>query len=145
MRKAFDNHNNNITTGPSNYISTLDKFALKVFNQLSHNREISGPLVASYLLNLPDHYPPKAIVKIINIALFQARYSLILNSQNFHQSDDIVRVDGIKIRPYSMYEHYAYRGFVFDRISIYKYLQFVSIVKQSQQQGDNYEFADSHR
>ncbi len=63
VRKAFDNHDNNIATGPSNYTLTLDKFALKAFNRLSHDREISGPLVASYLLNLLDHYSPKAIVK----------------------------------------------------------------------------------
>ncbi len=32
MRKAFDDHDNNITTGLSNYTPTLDKFALKAFN-----------------------------------------------------------------------------------------------------------------
>ncbi len=53
----------------SNYILTFDKFALEAFNPLSHDREISGPLVASYLLNFPNHYFLKAIVKIINIAL----------------------------------------------------------------------------
>ncbi len=44
-----------------------------------------------------------------------------------------------------MYEHYANCGSAFDRISIYKYLRFVSIVKQSQQQESDYEFADGHR
>ena len=34
---------------------------------------------------------------------------------------------------------------VFDKISIYKYLQFVFIMKQSQKQGGGYKFADSHR
>ncbi len=32
VRKGFNDHNNNITTGLSNYTPTLDKFALKVFN-----------------------------------------------------------------------------------------------------------------
>ena len=129
VRKTFVNHDNNITTGSSNYTPTLDKFVLKVLNWLSYNREISRLLVASYLLNLPDYYSLKAIVKTMNIALLQAKFSLILNSKNFYQSDDIVCVDGIKIRPCSMYEHYVHRGFAFDRISIYKYLQFVFIVK----------------
>ncbi len=70
---------------------------------------------------------------------------MILNGQNFNQSDDIVCVDGTKIRPCSMYEHYTHRGSAFDRISIYKYLQFVSIVKRSQQQRGDYKFADGHR
>ncbi len=145
VRKAFDNYDNNITTGLSNYTPTLDKFVLKAFNRLFQDQEFSGPLVVNYLLNLPDHYFPKAIVKTINIALLQAKFSLILNSQNFNQSDNIMRVDGTKIRLCSMYEHYAHLGSAFDRISIYKHLQFVSIMKRSQQQGGDYKFADGHR
>ncbi len=144
VKKAFDNHDNNITTGPSSYISTLDKFPLKVLNQLSHNQEINRPLVASYMLNLPNHYSLKVIVKIINIALLQAKL-LMMNGQNLNQSDDIVHVYGTKICPCSMYEYYAHRGSAFDRISIYKYLRFISIVKQSQQQRGDYKFVDGHR
>ena len=32
VRKTFDNHDNNITTSPSNYIPIFDKFALKAFD-----------------------------------------------------------------------------------------------------------------
>lgn len=32
VRKTFDNYNNNLMTDSSNYISTLNKFALKAFN-----------------------------------------------------------------------------------------------------------------
>ena len=112
---------------------------------MSHDWEVSRPQVANYLLNLPDHYFLKAIVKIINIALFQAKFLLILNDKSFNQLDDIVCIDGIKIRPYSIDKHYVYRGFEFDRINIYEYLQFVSIMKQSQQHGGDYKFVDSHR
>ncbi len=132
VRKAFDNHDNNIATDPSNYIPTFDKFALKAFNWLSHDWEIRGPLVGSYLLNLPDHYSSKAIVKTINIALLQVKFLLILNGQNLDQSDTIMCVDGTKIRSCSIYEHYTHRDFAFDRISIYEYLQFVFIMKCSQ-------------
>ena len=82
-RKAFDNHDNNITTSPSNYTSTLDQFVVKASNWLFHDRKISRPLVASYLLNLLNHYFPKAIVKTINIALLQAKFSLLLNGKSF--------------------------------------------------------------
>ena len=84
-------------------------------------------------------------MKTINIALLQAKFLLILNGQSFNQSDDIVQVDGLKIWPCSMYEHYTHRGFVFDGISIYEYLRFVSIVKQFQQQGTDYKFDAGHR
>lgn len=55
VRKAFNDYDKNFTTSSSNYIPTLDKFPLKIFNQLSYDWEISGLLVASYLLNLPDN------------------------------------------------------------------------------------------
>ncbi len=145
VRKAFDDYHNNIMTSLSNYTPTLDKFALKAFNRLFHDREMSGTLVASYLLNLPDNYSPMAIVKTINIALLEAKFLLILNSHNFNQSDDIVPINSTKIRPCSMYEHYAHRGSTFYRRSIYKYLRFISIVKQSQQQGGDYKFVDGQR
>ncbi len=68
VKKAFDDHDKDSTNSPANYTHSLDKFALKAFNRLSHDREISGPLVASYLLNLPDHYSLKVNMKTINIA-----------------------------------------------------------------------------
>ena len=145
VRKAFDNHDKDLTSTSVNYILTLDKFTLKAFNQLSHNWEISGPLVASYLLHLPDHYSQMKNLKMINIALLQAKFLLILNSQNFNQSNNIMQVDGSKVWPCSIYEHYAYRGFAFNEISIYKYLQFVFIMKQSQQQGTDYKFDAGHK
>ena len=49
------------------------------------------------------------------------------------------------MQSYSMYEYYAHPISAFDKINIYKYLQFVTIVKQSQQQGVDYKFVDSHK
>lgn len=37
VKKAFDNHDNNLITNPFNYIPTFDKFTLKIFNQLFYN------------------------------------------------------------------------------------------------------------
>lgn len=34
IRKMFDNHENKLSIGPSMYISLLDQFVLKTFNQL---------------------------------------------------------------------------------------------------------------
>lgn len=72
-------------------------------------------------------------MKTINITLLQAKFLLMLNDESFNQSNNTVYINNIKTLPYSIYKYYIYRGFVFDKISIYKYLQIVSIVKQSQQ------------
>ena len=50
------------------------KFVLRAFNRLSYDREISGFLVASYLLGLPDHYILSNNVKFINLAIFQKHF-----------------------------------------------------------------------
>lgn len=72
VRKAFDNYDNVSIPILAAYTPTFNKLALKTFNQISHNWEMSGPLVASYLLNFADHYSKMVILKIINIALIQA-------------------------------------------------------------------------
>lgn len=115
VRKAFEDHDKNSILDSANYTPMLDKFALKAFNQLSYDHEVSGPLVASYLLDLPNHYSSQVIVKSININLLKIKFPIILNGQNFNQSDDIVYVNGDKVRPCSIHKHYAYCGSTFEK------------------------------
>ena len=110
MKKTFKKHDKNLTSTSTNYIPTLDKFSLKAFNWLSYKHKVSGPLFASYLFDLPDHYSPKAIVKLININLLKIKFLLILNDKNFNQSNNIVCVNGAKVRMYFIYKHYAHCG-----------------------------------
>lgn len=131
VRKALKDHVKNPTPTFANYIPTLDKFALKAFNWLSHNCEVSGPLVASYLLDLPDHYSLKAIVILININLLKIKFPLILSSQNFNWLDDIIWVNSDKVRLCLLYKHYAHCGLAFEKVSIYEYFWYVFIVKHS--------------
>ncbi len=49
----------------------LDKFALRAFNCLRYDRVISGPLVANYLLGLPNHYTLLDNIKSINLAILR--------------------------------------------------------------------------
>ncbi len=46
-----------------------DKFALRAFNHFAYNQGISGPLVASSLLKLPDHYTLSDNIKSRNLAI----------------------------------------------------------------------------
>lgn len=122
VKKAFENYDKNPIPTSANYTRTLDKFALKAFNKLSHDRKVSRPLVASSLLDLPDHYFSKAIVKSININFLKIKFSLILSSRYFNQSDDIICANGGKVRPYLMYKYYIYCGLTFAKVSIYEYI-----------------------
>ena len=112
---------------------------------MSYNRKISGPLVTSYLFDLLDYYSPKIIVKSINMNFLKIKFPLILNGQNFNQSDNIVCVNGAKVKLCFMYKYYAYCSLAFEKVNIYKYFWFVFIVKQSKQQNTNYKFYNKHR
>ncbi len=55
------------TTSTDTNVGLPDKFALRAFNKLAYDREISGPLVASPLVGLPKHYTIPCDVRSINI------------------------------------------------------------------------------
>ncbi len=72
------------TTSPDTNVSLPDKFALRVFNKLAYDREISGLLVASLLLVLSEHYTMSYDIRSINIGLLHSRFSgIALASGNY--------------------------------------------------------------
>ncbi len=76
MKSAYDKSQSpSNTTSPDTNVGLPDKFALKAFNKLAYNREISGPLIASLLLGLPEHYTMSSHIKFINIGLLCSRFS----------------------------------------------------------------------
>lgn len=83
VKKAFDNHENQLNTGLNMYIALLDKFALKAFNQLFYNQEVDGLFVISFLLNLPDYYTPKTSFKNINLSTLKAKFLVFLTNFDF--------------------------------------------------------------
>lgn len=103
------------------YIPTLDKFSLKVFNKLSHNREVSGPLVAGFLLDLPDHFTPNASVKSINLSIFKTKFPLLIFRQKFNTNNDVACFNSCKVRTYFMFEYYQHKSLCFLQISLYEY------------------------
>lgn len=145
VRKAFDDHENQLGDGPGMYTPSLDKFALKAFNRLSHDREVSGSLVASFLLDLPDHYTPKTSLKSINLSTLRAKFPLFLEGSDFSCTDDIVRVDGSKAKPYSMLEYYMHRGPAFRHICLYEYYRIVVVIKRHQKRDSDYKFDNTHQ
>lgn len=112
---------------------------------MSQNWEINRKLVASFLFDLSNHNSLQAIIKIINIILLKTKFLLILNSHNFNQSNNIVHVKNTRIRLYIIYKYYAHHDFILDKISIYEYIQFVSIMNQSQEQSTNDKLDNAYR
>jgi hypothetical protein len=45
----------------------MDKFALRAFNHLSGDQEVSGPQAAAYILNQPDYYTLLTQIQRLNV------------------------------------------------------------------------------
>lgn len=70
VRKVFEDAAARPNDGePTKQIQFVDvnKFALRAFNRLAYDREISGPFAASSLLELPEYYTPQRSIRRINL------------------------------------------------------------------------------
>lgn len=132
MKKWFDKQILQPRLSLPSYISSLDKFVLKAFNRLSHDYEISGLLVVSFLLCLPDHYTLYTYVKNINIYILRMKFLLLISDKDFFNTNDIIKIDGAKTRPYSMFKYYIYHGPYFLHFSLYEYYWAISVIKRNQ-------------
>lgn len=97
----------------TNTLLKLDKFTLKMFNQLSYNQKIIELLIANFLFSFSDHYFSIIVIKTIKITLLKTKFELILSSQYFYQLDYIVFIDDKKIRLNLIYKYYIYCDFTF--------------------------------
>ncbi len=143
VKKAYDEVQStaNITTQVE-----PDKFALRAFNRLAYDREISGPLVASYLLGLPDHYTLSNNVKFINLALFCKQFPEFApyTYEAMADVDDLVRLWRQTSAPSTMFDHYWGRSSKLQNFCLFVYICVISIYPRKLAISGDIEFASSH-
>ncbi len=143
VKKAYDNMQ------PSANVSSHvapDKFALRAFNRLAYNQKIGGPLVASYLLRLPDHYTLSDNVKSINLAILRKRFpEFALHIYKPRSNvDDFVRLQRQISAPPIIFDHYCCRGVRLQKFCLFVYMRIVSIYPQKLANSSDIEFEPSH-
>lgn len=143
MKKAYDKVQSivNIIT----YVGP-DKFALKVFNCLVYDREMSGLLVASYPLRLFDHYTLSNNVKFINLVLFRKRFPEfgLRIYEAIVDVDDLVRLRHQISAPSTTFDQYWGQGSKLQKFSIFVYMCVISIYPRKLAISSNIEFVFSH-
>lgn len=84
VKNAYDkSQTTNDTTTTSTIVGVLDKFALRAFNRLAYDQEISRSLIANLLLALLKYYTIPYDVNSINIRLLYSRfYKFAINRYN---------------------------------------------------------------
>ena len=107
----------------------LDKFALRTFNRFAYNWEISGPLVASYLLSLPDYYILSDNVKSINLTiLWKCFWEFALHFYETRSSvNNFLQFRRQSSTPPTMFDCYCCQRSRLQNFCLFMYMRVISI------------------
>ncbi|KAJ5654961.1 hypothetical protein N7490_001964 [Penicillium lividum] len=128
----------------------MDNFALRCFNSLAHDREVSGVQVASTLLHLPNYYTVDT--KFVRVNLWWLRqYVRDLrrgSSANVDTSagtaDEPCTFQAGETAPVSMFDNYKWRGVDLATFSFFEYCMLVQIGRQRRNHHDHFDFDPRH-
>lgn len=109
----------------------IDKFALRAFNRLAYDHEISGPLVKNTLLELPEYYTPDRIIRRVNLRALRCRFKKIIFDVTDEENivNDFVRFRRSRDVPSSSFEDSYFRGPELAHYSFFDYQKTISVVK----------------
>jgi hypothetical protein len=128
----------------------MDNFALRCFNSLAHDREVSGVQVASTLLHLPSHYTVDT--KFISVNLWWLRhYVRGLRHQTGTDADSSAGIadepctfQAGEVVPLSLFDNYRWRGDDLAVFSLFEYCMLVQIRSKRRNRSNHFEFALCH-
>ena len=74
--------------------------------------------------------------------MLKDKFLLLISGQNYNTTNDIKHINSGKVLPYSIFEHYFYRGLYFLKLSLYEYYRVLLVVKHKCKQERDYKFDD---
>ena len=131
-------------------LKDMDQFALRCFNTLSHDREISGVQIASSLLQLPDHYTANDNFVQVNLWWLRQHVRATMeptapaatdstpldDEQCVYQPEDKV--------PSSRFDNYSHRGPLLSNLSFFEYHMLVQSRRKQNSTQTDIEFDPAH-
>lgn len=129
----------------------MSNFALRCFNSLSQDREISGVQVASTLLQLPFYYTLSYNFTRINLwwlrryvrAVIQPEQPQGPSSMN-PMAEEPCNYDHAAIAPRSIFDNYNFRGGLLSPLSIFEYCMLVRTKRVQDSTTHDIPFNDQH-
>ncbi|KAF9882545.1 hypothetical protein FE257_007384, partial [Aspergillus nanangensis] len=109
----------------------MDKFALRCFNTLAHDREVSGVQVASALLHLPTHYTINYNFVCVNLWWLRRYIRSIIqptssnNLASHPMSDEPCAYESGDTAPASIFDNYTWRGPLLAPLCFFEYCMLV--------------------
>jgi hypothetical protein len=124
----------------------MQKFALRVFNRMSHDKEVSGVQVASSLLQLPSRYTPHTELHRINLYYLRRRLLPIIQRSD---DDEGMNEEHVTIReranfPTSTFDDYRWRGSALKELSLYEYVKVIRKRRLKTRTGGDIDFDPRH-
>ncbi|KAI3286470.1 hypothetical protein DTO002I6_8141 [Penicillium roqueforti] len=129
----------------------MGNFALRCFNALSHDREISGVQVASVLLQLPTYYTVNYSFTRINLWWLSRYVRAVIHSDNLdssRSSDPVAEEPCIyetgDTAPVSIFDNYKWRGPHLAPLALFEYCMLVKTKNIRGAIADDADFDSNH-
>jgi helitron helicase-like protein/PIF1-like helicase len=128
----------------------MDQFALRCFNTLSHDREISGVQIANSLLQLPDHYTGNDNFVQVNLWWLRQHVRATMeptappvNDSTPLGDEQCIYQPGDKV-PSSRMDNYRYRGPLLSDLSFFEYHMLVQSKRKQNSIQSDIDFDPAH-
>jgi hypothetical protein len=129
----------------------MDNFALRCFNSLSQDREVSGVQVASTLLQFPSYYTLNYNFSRLNLWWLRRYVRAIIQPGHAQQpspsngvAEEPCSYDYSASAPASMFDNYKWRGAILTSLSIFEYCMLVRTKRLQDATTDDIPFAENH-
>src|SRR5271170_7675936 len=123
----------------------MQNFSLRVFNRMSHDREVSGVQVASSLLQLPAYYTPPTELHRINLYYLRRRLqAMIQRSDDEGKSEEQVAIKRGGNFNISVFDDYRWRGSDLKDLCLYVYVKLIRKRPAKNRTGSDIDFHMDH-
>jgi hypothetical protein len=128
----------------------MDNFALRCFNSLAHDREVSGVQVASTLLHLPNYYTVDTKFVRVNLWWLRQYVRDLQRDPNTNVDDSPGTADepctfqAGDTAPVSLFDNYKWRGVDLATFSFFEYCMLVQTGRKRRNHHDHFDFDPRH-
>jgi Helitron helicase-like domain at N-terminus len=124
----------------------MRNFALRVFNRMSHDKEVSGVQVASSLLRLPTYYTPPTELHRINLHYLRRRLQAFVQHCDDEEGrrEEQVAVHLNRNFRLSVFDDYRWRGSDLKDLCLYEYVKIIRKRAARHRTGSDINFDANH-
>jgi hypothetical protein len=121
-------------------------FSLRVFNRMSHDREVSGVQVASSLLQLPAYYTPHTELHRINLYYLRRRLQAIIrrSDDDDGRNEEQVVIKSSRNVHVNVFDDYRWRGSDLKDLCLYEYVKIIKKRLAKNRTGSDIDFHVNH-